>query len=610
MNNSVRLLLSFLWVSLISACAVSPTNDPLKNTRHLVVEGHKSLYQNGAFQVPNTQLSLIPPGPSALEFAQELAGLKARQSFLTSIQNAKDSVQIISIGSQKTYQFSKDIFDGSNEFADKIREFSRPNSILLLNKSYPHAKYIIGASWQGAQSIAKNLAESGDELADSSLLAAGNIDRVGSQASRDLYLDALSAGAKLSSASIRHGGHLVRKAGKDFIQGYISLPKALTKRGQAMNPAKTWQEFRDDSSDIDQWRKQTSDEFKYYVTDTRSGYLENVGNSFAKSKEALGNTSETGSLALIKSLGWVLHGIFWEGSIKPAAKITAGSLGYVAVNTVVYPVFLAAQGSVALAEVAVRVTWNTAGAAYDIVAPTGKAALAGLLGTIEIAGGQLAGGAVIAGGTTLAAGEYVGTKAIAATVAAAGYTSGKAVKYIGVPLATSGVVIGGSAVGVTVGTTEAVVGTGLLAAGEVVSAGSQVVGGATSATTLAVGTTASTVAGLGMGVYELSKAVIVPTGYQLSSGVVLGYGSLSQLAAHSVLAVTDFSYMVLSLEGPNWVLYAVQGKLGEGDDLAPGTVLDLEQMQEQGETFKRLPISEQEMEGLIEHLPDDLEQSI
>ena len=159
----------------------------------------------------------------------------------------------------------------------------------------------------------------------------------------------------------------------------------------------------------------------------------------------------------------------------------------------------------------------------------------------------------------------------------------------------------------TVAGAEALTGTVLLAGGEVASATSQVATTGVSATTLAVGSTASTAAGLGLGVYELSKAVIVPTGYQLTSGVVLGYGSLSQIAAHSVLAVSDVSYMVLSLEGPKWVLYGVQGKLGSGEELTPGTILDLEDMQNHGETFKRLPVSPDEMEGIIEYLPHDLQ---
>ncbi len=64
--------------------------------------------------------------------------------------------------------------------------------------------------------------------------------------------------------------------------------------------------------------------------------------------------------------------------------------------------------------------------------------------------------------------------------------------------------------------------------------------------------------------------------------------------------------MVLSMEGPNWVLYGVKGLLGSGEELVPGTVLDLEAMQQQGEEFKRLPVSATEMDGVIEQMPQDL----
>ena len=108
-------ILSVVFVFILSACASTPTqDDPLKNTKKLVTQGHKSLYENGAFHIPNTSISLIPAGPDAVEFAMELGGLRAKQSFMTSLKNAADSVSVVSVGTQKTYQFSKGIFDGSN----------------------------------------------------------------------------------------------------------------------------------------------------------------------------------------------------------------------------------------------------------------------------------------------------------------------------------------------------------------------------------------------------------------------------------------------------------------------------------------------------------------
>src|SRR5512135_3684583 len=88
---------------ILAACATTNVkDDPLKNTKKLVMEGHVSLYKNGAFRVPNTSISLIPPGPSALEFIQELSGMRARQSFETSIEKAAASVYVVSEGTKLT----------------------------------------------------------------------------------------------------------------------------------------------------------------------------------------------------------------------------------------------------------------------------------------------------------------------------------------------------------------------------------------------------------------------------------------------------------------------------------------------------------------------------
>ena len=60
------------------------------------------------------------------------------------------------------------------------------------------------------------------------------------------------------------------------------------------------------------------------------------------------------------------------------------------------------------------------------------------------------------------------------------------------------------------------------------------------------------------------------------------------------------SYLVLSLEGPRWVLYAVKGKLGKGEDLVPGTILDLKSMQEAREEIYNIPLSDEEMKNVVE----------
>jgi hypothetical protein len=602
----VRAVIAWVVLVVLSACASTGKNDPLKNTKQLVSRGHKSLYENGAFHVPNTSMSLIPAGPSAVEFALELGGIKAKQSFFTSLKNARDSVTVVSVGTQKTYDISKNIYDGANNFGTWVTDYSRPGSMLLLNKAYPDAKYIVGSSWESAKAISEKMANAGDALADSSVTLAKKVAKEGQQGSGAVMRGAWQTGAGFAKSGGQSGFETLQGGFDDFISGYVALPENLSQRAANMNPSQSWQQYAHAAQPVNEWRAKTSDKLAFYVKDSTQNYFSNIKGSFNKGGKELNDAEQTGSLAVLKYLGWALHGVFWEGMIKPATQISAGSLGYVAVNSVVYPVMLLGQGSVTLAELAVKVTWNSGAMAYDVVAPTGKAALAGIFGTLQAAGGTLAGGVMITGGAAVSGVEYVGTQVAAATVATAGYTVGKGVKYIGVPLAASGVVIGGTAVGVTVAGAETLGAGALLASAEVLSLGSTVLGGATAATTMTVGTAGSVVAGVGLGLYELSRAVVVPAAFELTSGVVLGYGSVSQLAAHSVLAVSDVSYMVLSMEGANWVLYGVKDIFGVGDDLVPGTVLDLEAMQNQGEEFKRLPVSSTEMDGVIKNMPEDL----
>lgn len=44
------------------------------------------------------------------------------------------------------------------------------------------------------------------------------------------------------------------------------------------------------------------------------------------------------------------------------------------------------------------------------------------------------------------------------------------------------------------------------------------------------------------------------------------------------------------LEDPRWVLYAVKGKLGKGEALVPGTMLDLKSMQDAVEEICNIPV--------------------
>ncbi len=200
------------------------------------------------------------------------------------------------------------------------------------------------------------------------------------------------------------------------------------------------------------------------------------------------------------------------------------------------------------------------------------------------------------------------SQAAGVVVKGGSYAAGKSVQYIGVPLASAGIAVGGGTVGTVVGGVGAVSGGALRVTAEAGSIAAQGLGNVIAGTTAVAGTAASAAAGAGYGVYELSKAVVVPSGYELGSGIVLSYGTMAHLGAHSILAVSDCAYLVLSLEGPRWVLYAVKGKTGSGDDLPVGAVVDLKKMQQSGEEIIYLPVTDAEtgkaVNSVYENLPE------
>ncbi len=678
MENNRRFIGSILFITVLCFCAAgcATTNakdDPLKYTKKLVSEGHGSLYRNGAFQVPNTHISLIPPGPSTLEFVGELSGVRAKQSFETSVRNAADSVYVVSEGTKLTYKVAKNISRETNDRADSIRQFTRENSMLIVYRSSDLGKNIVGNSWDLSKETFIAGQRQGRAIITGSRSLGTEVSDKGTAQGMGLASGSLHAAKDISTASATRSGAALTYAGNAFVRGYVAVPSKMKKRAGEMGDSLTDAKFVGIVKESNETRKEWSKPSVDLMTDTVKNYTSDVSGSFKKAGQELSDSSTTGlSLAVLKSLRWVLQGILWDATIEPVTKMTAASVGYIGVNFVAFPSMVVVREGVATTKLAVEVSWNTAKMGYDIVAPTGVAAVAGVYGLLDftgshaVAGGAAvvgpvagigeaglskAGGAVVKGGgyvaagataaagtiagagevvlskpagVAVAAGGYVvsGATAVAGTVAGvgeaglsqvsgvvikgAGYAAGKGVQYIGVPLASAGIAVGGGTVGTVVGGVGIASGGALLVAGEAGGATTQVFGNTIAGTTLVAGTAASTAGGAAYGVYELSKAVVVPAGYELGGGIVLSYGTMSQLGAQTILAVSDCSYMVLSLEGPRWVLYAVKGKKDTGEDLPVGAVVDLKKMQETGEEIIYLPVSDQEMKKVVDSVYDNL----
>jgi hypothetical protein len=653
------ILLAALLALAAAGCATTKTgDDPLKYTKKLVVEGHSSLYNNGAFEVPNTKIKLIPPGPETTELVAEMMGVRALQSFEKSWKQAAESVTVISEGTQASYRFAKDIHRGTDAIARDIHSWSKENSTLIIYKSTDLGKEIIGSSWdtskhllryrpkagpavikagrEAGNKIMDEGSKAGDKIVSGSLDSGAAIIDQGSKAGDKIVSGSLESAALMSKSSIDRSGAAMRYGGRKFVKGYAALPKRTKKRVEGLGTLLSRMDPVAIIEENNEFRKEWSGKTVDLISMTFTDYPKDATSSFKKAgKELTEGYRTTGlSLSVLRSLRWVLQGILWDATIEPAAKVTAASLGYIGVNFIAFPTMVVVQEGVATTKLALDVTWDTAGTAYDIVAPTTIAAVAGVYGVADLAvshtaagltatGGPVLGysekaattvaGAVVGGGgTVLGYGEKAVSGVSGVTVKGGSYAAGQAIRtveYIGVPLASAGITLGGGTIGTAVGGVGATGGGVLFVSGEATSATTQVFGNVIAGTTLVGGTAVSTAGGAAYGVYELSKAVVVPTGYELGGGLVLSYETLSQLSAHTILAVSDCAYMVLSLEGPRWVLYAVKGNTGKGDDLPGGAVMDLKQMQEQGEEIYNLPVSDEEMKKIVETVYDSLPEA-
>ncbi|MDH5694603.1 MAG: hypothetical protein OEZ47_16010, partial [Gammaproteobacteria bacterium] len=587
----MRITLTTVFFLFLLSCSSSGNNkdDPLKNSKQLITEGHSSLYNNGAFEVPGTSIKLIPAGPSTLEFASELAGLRARQSFQLSVQHAKEAMALAPKGVRKSISISQGIRKSTEEIVADANRFAASGITLATNSPKWTYRIIKGSLVLSGQAGLATL-EAGDDVTKASLSSAGEISSASADVSKSLLQNSIHSSGKHLSQSFESGGASFSKAGNRFVQGYVALPETLSKRGHEMAQAASFDKFKSRFEDSNEWREGASGHFTDITVDATSNYSARVADSFSKAKhEITVNKQDIGiTLASLKALRWVLQGIFWDGIVEPTAKITYGTIGYLATNTLVFPVLLVGGQTIAAAEVAVGVTWNSAAGLYELVAPTAEAAIAGVLGIGKIVGGTTIAAGEFTLGSTAAGATYIGGQTAAGATAVAGVAAGQTIKYVGAPIATVGVASVGSLTGVVVGTGSAVAGTGMAISGYTAGAATATTGAVASTGVTLGGSAVSAVAATGLAGYELSKAVIVPTAYEVGAGIVLGYDSIAQLSAHSVLAASDVAYVVLSLEGPRWVVYGIKGKTHSGDDLIPGTMVNLKAMQDEGEEIYRL----------------------
>ena len=604
--------LFLLGALLLSSCSTThPNDDPLKYSRKLIKQGHTSLYNNGAFKVPFTEIKLIPAGKSAKDTALELMGFHARQSLLQSLQNAAESIYIVPAGTKLSLKYAKNIQRGGKQLATGVSDFTRAKGTMLIDRSIAAGKDITVKSWQFGKKTATAMSKYGIAIEEGAIKTGDAISHHMTNEGKEAIRQSWTLTKKISDKSNTSAKRSLLYASNEFIKGYVAVPKKLSHRAKQIADASDLDNFVGGITNANRHRKKYSKYMTDIVTNTAGEYVENVKGSLNKASNSFSDSvGVTGfGLAFLKSTRWVLQGILWDGLVKPVSKIGAASVGYMAVNLAAFPTLVIINEGIAITNLAIEFSWNTVGSSYDLVAPSAKAAVASIYSLLQFTVGNTVAGGSGAGVAAFGAGSIVTGQLVGKTVKGVGYIFGKSVQYIGVPVTAAGVTLGSGTVGVVAGSAGVITGSAVLVGGEAASLTSNVFGNVLAGTTLAAGTAGSVVVATGVGIYELSKAIVVPVTYELGGGIVLGYASASQLAAHSVLAAADAAYLVLSLEGPRWVVYAVTGKLGNGDSLPPGTLLDLEAMQDKGEEFHYLPVSDKEMNSVVEQVYQELPAS-
>jgi len=583
----VKQIQRFLIAIILLGCATTnDPDDPIKNSRKLIKEGHKSLYTNGAFEVKGTSIKLIPSfAEGEIFILGHRVGL-AEQAFSENMKKAAESVYILKEGTEISLKTAGKVSEKGEAVNKYIYDSGTVGGIYIIAVSLAASYGIVGNSFDKGMKTHEEVVKSSKEL----------------RAKMDKWADELVE-SDFPNSSSPEFSERAKEYKRDFRDGVNSFVIGYTNLDDYL--AKTVSDADVSTSTF----KKGFDKINRFLTDSNEGLTKEFkevfiewGSDTAKEFSASGKdyadvVDGAGlSFAILKSFARVTKGVFYDAIIKPLAKIGVLSVGYVAVNAVIYPVMFVSVSGYSVGHVMVEViSVGTKGVIY-LVAPSAKLALAGLIGSGRFLAQESYTAADASTRATANASLYTTSKAIKGT----GIVTEGAGKYVLANLSLIGVtsaqtVLGGgvAVAGTTAGTTVSTAS----GAAQVVSYGTSKVAAGTVAVT---GTTASLGVAVGNGVYRIGKAIGIPMGITLQTGVVMNYEMIAQLSAHTILAVSDFSYLVLSLEGEKWVVYAVKDKTGKAKALLTGAVVDMEQIRKEGNDVVKVPVSEEEMEKILE----------
>lgn len=560
--------------------------DPLKNTKKLVLEGHRSLYYQGALEVKGTSIKFIPPFEEVDLITSGKRWGFATSEFSKGILKAKESVVVVKEGTKISWKTAGKIKGGGEDAVKYLNDNGTKPGLYIMYVSVAESYGLIGSSYttgiaahEKIVSGSENLRKEWNEWAD---------DKLKSTPQKDTSPEFK---ARMALYNEKFKGSL-----ESTVYGYVDLDLFLKSAYE-----ESFHDFKDGS-----WneRFKNMEEFRSSVTENISSQWKetifSVGKDTSKelneAKNELDSMTEAGpGPALLKAFMRTTKALFYDAIIKPIGKISILSVGYVSVNGVIYPAaFIKNSAQTGLYCLVETFTLAGKGVVY-IVAPTTKLAFSALINSSEVVLNE----SIVSASKGAKFTGLAAKKASAYSVKGAGVVTEGSGKYILAPL---------SFVGVTTGQT--VVGGGLAVAGTVAGGSLATASAATqtatySTTTVASGTvgTVGTLGSFGVGttygVYQITKAVGIPSGVAIGSGVILSYEFVSHMSAHSLLAVSDCAYLVLSLEGGKWVVYGVKDSSKKVSGLLSGSVIDLDQVRKEGGTVVRVPIDDSEVEKIL-----------
>ncbi len=578
----------FILTSISCSSTAKDKDDPLKNSKKLIGEGHKSLYFQGAVPLAGTSIKFIPPMEEGEIFLLGRRVGFAKQEFSKAFQKAKESVIVVKEGTKTSWSYAENVSESGNDAVSYLQDSATLPGIYIMYVSNAKAYGLIGGSFEAGKKAHADVIKNSEQLRK-------DWDAWAEDRFKDAEQKEKSPEFK---ARMKSYNQTFKDSFESFVIGYVDMDESLKSAWEDSYEEIEGGTFKNSFSTVTDIRNDISKGISDLWTETIFNYGNTAKNelkSAGKDIESIAD-GEGLSFSLLKAFAKTTKAIFYDSIIAPIGKISILSVGYIAVNTVVYPAAVitvgATTGVYVLAE---TITVAGKGTVY-IVAPNVKLALGALLGSTEIVLGESY-ESLKAGGN---ASSYVARKTSKYSTKGAGILTEKSGKYLLAPISLIGVTTTQSILGGGLAVTGTTAGGAITATSAGVQTTTYVGTKAASATVGTVGTVASFGTGTAFGIYYLAKSAGIPVGVGLGSGVVASYEVISQLSAHSILAVADCSYLVLSLEGGKWVVYGVKDVTNKADGLLSGAVVDLDQIRKEGGTVVRVPMEEGEADRILD----------